>query len=525
MEKWSVALKRRPEDPTLLSNRSAAWLALGERQKALDDAAKCVSVSPEWYKGHGRVGAALAALGRLDEAMASVSKGLELNPESQVLSSELERLKGEASAASGGPLPGLGDGSGGGGDGGGEGDEGGGGGGAQVALVGLALAKECNRLGRPEQAIRELDKLLSNKVADAELYCERALAHNKTHQLALAVQDAATAVYLYEHQHDPELKPWENPKELGIKLMTRQQKNELAKKEGYAFLLRGEAETRLCDYDKVRANTQANSRRRTQQQSSPAPLTHTPSPTINSHSPSLPNLPHHPTGVRTFQLGCKADARLGPEARKELRQAWYAAKELCRGWRRAGRLKSMEKRRMAFAAERRPVLHDIAKFEKEEDKALALRNLAGIHTEWGMHEEAVELLTTALTHTPEDHYLTHTRAKALVKLEKYDEACIDAQLVVRERPGWIEGVIHLGNIEGKLGRWKEAAIHWNEALILQPHNPNLRRDLERASVEMTAEVHKPSKQAQHTEPPPSFPHLTSHPSLMPLPPHTGGGRE
>ena len=60
----------------------------------------------------------LAALGRLDEAMASVSKGLELNPESQVLSSELERLKGEASAAGGGPLPGLGDGSGGGGDGG-----------------------------------------------------------------------------------------------------------------------------------------------------------------------------------------------------------------------------------------------------------------------------------------------------------------------------------------------------------------------------------------------------------------------
>ena len=319
MEKWSVALKRRPEDPTLLSNRSAAWLALGERQKALDDAAKCVSVSPEWYKGHGRVGAALAALGRLDEAMASVSKGLELNPESQVLSSELERLKGEASAAGRGPLPGLGDGSGGGGDGGGEGDEGGGGGGAQVALVGLALAKECNRLGRPEQAIRELDKLLSNKVADAELYCERALAHNKTHQLALAVQvpqpsssthttrppltlpllpshfphtslsavqDAATAVYLYEHQHDPELKPWENPKELGIKLMTRQQKNELAKKEGYAFLLRGEAETRLCDYDKVRANTLLL----------PSPP-HNSIIIISSHTPPSPTIHHSPSPV------------------------------------------------------------------------------------------------------------------------------------------------------------------------------------------------------------------------------------
>ena len=179
--------------------------------------------------------------------------------------------------------------------------------------------------------------------------------------------------------------------------MTRTEKNELASKEGYAlpptsrahvalslsrpslltargatwrryaFLLRGEAETRLCDYD---------------------------------------------AAMRTFQLGCKADARLGPEARKELRQAWYgthrhrdsasthphlpcdlpglkptlaafgryAAKELCRGWRRAGRLKKAEARKRAFAGERRPVLHDIQKFTRPEDKALALRNLAMLHS-------------------------------------------------------------------------------------------------------------------------------------------------
>jgi hypothetical protein len=68
--------------------------------------------------------------------------------------------------------------------------------------------------------------------------------------------------------------------------------------------------------------------------------------------------------MRTYQLGCKADSRLGPEARKELRQAWYAAKELCRGWRRAGRQKDAEKKKKAFAAERRPVLHDITTFKK-----------------------------------------------------------------------------------------------------------------------------------------------------------------
>ena len=104
-----------------------------------------------------------------------------------MLLAEMDRLKREAASSASAPPPSGGD---------------------AVALTGLALARECNRLGRPEQAVRELDKLITNKVADAELYCERSLAHNKAHQLALAVEDATTAVYLYEHQHDPEIKPY-----------------------------------------------------------------------------------------------------------------------------------------------------------------------------------------------------------------------------------------------------------------------------------------------------------------------------
>ena len=184
--------------------------------------------------------------------------------------------------------------------------------------------------------------------------------------------------------------------------MTRQEKNELARKEGRAFLLRGQAETRLCDYDKA---------------------------------------------MRTYQLGCKADARLGPEALKDLRQAWHAAKELCRGWRRAGMIKKLEKKKMAFKAQRLPVFHDIDKFERPEDKALALRNLAGIHTKWEMHEEAVELLTTALAHTPNDHYLTYLRAKEHKTMGNLELALPDAVTIVKERPGWIEGIIFCGNVQ------------------------------------------------------------------------------
>ena len=128
----------------------------------------------------------------------------------------------------------------------------------------------------------------------AELYCERASAHNKTHR---------PPPPRLSHTHT-------EPQRARHQAIDRQQKNGLAKKEGYAFLLRGEAETRLCDYDKVRANTQAkpSQARRTTAQSSPA-LTHSPSPTIQ-----LTTQPPPPPqqAMRTFQLGCKADARLGP---------------------------------------------------------------------------------------------------------------------------------------------------------------------------------------------------------------------
>lgn len=46
-----------------------------------------------------------------------------------------------------------------------------------MSLTGLGLAKECNKLGRPEQATRVLSELMEEQPACAELYCERAVAN------------------------------------------------------------------------------------------------------------------------------------------------------------------------------------------------------------------------------------------------------------------------------------------------------------------------------------------------------------
>lgn len=64
-------------------------------------------------------------------------------------------------------------------------------------------------------------------------------------QMEASRSDAATAVYLYKHMEDPEVKPWETP---NFTPMTKEKKRELRMNQARAYLLRGQAEMRLCDY-------------------------------------------------------------------------------------------------------------------------------------------------------------------------------------------------------------------------------------------------------------------------------------
>lgn len=66
-------------------SRSAARLHTGQLAGALEDARRCVGLHPTWPKGHGRVGAALHALGRLHAALEAYSLGLRLDPCSPAL--------------------------------------------------------------------------------------------------------------------------------------------------------------------------------------------------------------------------------------------------------------------------------------------------------------------------------------------------------------------------------------------------------------------------------------------------------
>ncbi|CAN6330069.1 unnamed protein product [Urochloa humidicola] len=92
LEFYTQALKVDQFDATLFSNRSICWLHLGDGKKALYDAMECKDLRPKWAKAYYRQGAALMFLKDYASAYDTLSRGLELDPESE----EMETLLWEA---------------------------------------------------------------------------------------------------------------------------------------------------------------------------------------------------------------------------------------------------------------------------------------------------------------------------------------------------------------------------------------------------------------------------------------------
>jgi len=93
IEAYTQAIALDGSDHVFYSNRSAAFLSKGDGLNALNDAEKCVSISPQWPKGFSRKGAALHALKRYDEAISVYESGLLIAPNDSGLKGGLEEVK------------------------------------------------------------------------------------------------------------------------------------------------------------------------------------------------------------------------------------------------------------------------------------------------------------------------------------------------------------------------------------------------------------------------------------------------
>lgn len=93
IEAYSEAIRIDPTDKVFYSNRSAAYLSKGDAENALKDGKKSVELDPSWPKGYSRVGAALHAQHKYQEAIASYNAGLKISPSDAGLQSGLKEVE------------------------------------------------------------------------------------------------------------------------------------------------------------------------------------------------------------------------------------------------------------------------------------------------------------------------------------------------------------------------------------------------------------------------------------------------
>ncbi|XP_072956092.1 uncharacterized protein [Typha angustifolia] len=89
---YTHAIKVEPENPTLYSNRAAAFLHLVKLNKALADAETTIKLNPQWEKGYFRKGCVLEAMERYDEAIGAFQLALQYNPQNLEVSKKIKRL-------------------------------------------------------------------------------------------------------------------------------------------------------------------------------------------------------------------------------------------------------------------------------------------------------------------------------------------------------------------------------------------------------------------------------------------------
>jgi len=85
----------------LYSNRSGAYLAMGNSEDAVADARECIKISPQWAKGYSRLGAALVATSAFQDAVKAYATGVSLDPTNQQMLAAMVQAQQAAANKSG----------------------------------------------------------------------------------------------------------------------------------------------------------------------------------------------------------------------------------------------------------------------------------------------------------------------------------------------------------------------------------------------------------------------------------------
>jgi tetratricopeptide (TPR) repeat protein len=116
--------------------------------------------------------------------------------------------------------------------------------------------------------------------------------------------------------------------------------------------------------------------------------------------------------------------------------------------------------------------------ELEPANAFAKNNLAYLYAEKGVFlDDGLKLVDDALAKFPDNPAFIDTRGWLFFKQKKYDQAIEALKRAIELMPETSDLHLHLGTVFLTVGRFQEAAQHFEKALTYDPGNPQIARDL------------------------------------------------
>jgi tetratricopeptide (TPR) repeat protein len=94
---WEELIKEEPNDATIQNNAGAALARVGRFEEAIPHYRKGLEINPQYYLIHNNLGMALFASGHVDDAIHEYEKGLEINPDYAELHNNLGQALAQSS--------------------------------------------------------------------------------------------------------------------------------------------------------------------------------------------------------------------------------------------------------------------------------------------------------------------------------------------------------------------------------------------------------------------------------------------
>ncbi|XP_005182802.1 small glutamine-rich tetratricopeptide repeat-containing protein beta [Musca domestica] len=104
---YNRAITYDPKNPIFYCNRAAAYIRLGDNEKAITDCKSALVYNPNYGKAYGRLGIAYSNLGKYEEAQKAYAKAIDLEPENQDYRNNLEVARNASMHATANVIPNL----------------------------------------------------------------------------------------------------------------------------------------------------------------------------------------------------------------------------------------------------------------------------------------------------------------------------------------------------------------------------------------------------------------------------------